>query len=122
MSSLAAQILNSHTWISLLEREKKTKTKTIYCRSLMWEIKAQLSDYFIFLSKLACPSMTNMSHFVPLYLRKCVCDNRVTCKLYAYKHTINIEVLYDQEEFVDTKGVISIHKSKKNRQHNGEKK
>ena len=88
----------------------------------MWEIKVQLSDYFIFLSKLACPSMTNMSHFVPLYLRKCLCDNRVTCKLYDYKHTINIEVLYDQEEFVDTKGVISIHKSKKNRQHNGEKK
>jgi hypothetical protein len=27
-----------------------------------------------------------------------------------------------QEEFEDTKGVIRIHKSKKNRQHNGQKK
>jgi len=42
--------------------------------------------------------------------------------VYAYKHTINTEVLYNQEEFVDTKGVSSIYKSKKNRQHNGKKK
>ena len=27
-----------------------------------------------------------------------------------------------QEEFEDTKGVITIHKSKKDRQHNGQKK
>ena len=27
-----------------------------------------------------------------------------------------------EEEFEDTKGVIKIHKSKKNRQHNGQKK
>jgi len=30
--------------------------------------------------------------------------------------------MHIQEEFEDTKGVIIIHKSKKNRQHNGQKK
>ena len=34
----------------------------------------------------------------------------------------NLEVLRSQEEFEDTKGVIRIRKSKKDRQHNGQEK
>jgi hypothetical protein len=35
---------------------------------------------------------------------------------------LKFSTLGGREEFEDTKGVIRIHKSKKNRQHNGQKK
>jgi outer membrane receptor for monomeric catechols len=36
--------------------------------------------------------------------------------------TQNIKIRLSQEEFKDTKGVIRIRKSKKNRKHNGKRK
>ena len=41
--------------------------------------------------------------------------------LLAFIVSVNTSIFF-QEEFEDTKGVIKIRKSKKNRQHNGQKK
>jgi hypothetical protein len=77
---------------------------------------------FIFVEHIIIPEGTHNRYNKPDDLTKLLKKIIDTMTLLLYCYSVYVYCIYELKEFEDTKGVIRIRISKKNRQHNGQKK